>query len=193
MANLAAWEPGHCRFRFRHPWQQYLKIGTLTRQCAYRVDALNSCLNSTVEASQAAKHITQSACMKLSSETGKALKELSVGMKKMRRSPSANAHIDLSKAAAQELKSLLGSAFWGDLNLLEVLPCATVASLLIDIATCAENIAEAVHELASLADFKSADGVVTSEKPPAEELPAKLQVTDVNDQSRPEHAVVVIS
>lgn len=44
--NFARWEPGHGRFRFRHPWKQYLKIGTLTRQCAYRIEALNSYLNS---------------------------------------------------------------------------------------------------------------------------------------------------
>lgn len=45
-ANFARWEPCHGRFRFRHPWQQYLKIGNLSRQCAYRIDALNGFLNS---------------------------------------------------------------------------------------------------------------------------------------------------
>lgn len=44
-ANFARWEPGHGRFQFRHPWKQYLKAGTLTRQCAYRIEALHGRLN----------------------------------------------------------------------------------------------------------------------------------------------------
>nr|KYP39384.1 hypothetical protein KK1_039322 [Cajanus cajan] len=46
-ANFARWEPCHGGFRYGHPWQQYLKIGNLSRQCAYRIDALNGFLNST--------------------------------------------------------------------------------------------------------------------------------------------------
>ncbi|CAI8592824.1 unnamed protein product, partial [Vicia faba] len=44
MADLARWEPRHDRFRFRHPWKQYLKIGNLTRFCAYKVEALSEYL-----------------------------------------------------------------------------------------------------------------------------------------------------
>ena len=43
-ANFAGWEPGHGQFRFLHPWKQYLKIGSLTRNCAYRIEALNGYL-----------------------------------------------------------------------------------------------------------------------------------------------------
>lgn len=48
-ANFARLEPCHGRFRFCHPWQQYLKIGNLSRQCAYRIDALNGFLNSSTK------------------------------------------------------------------------------------------------------------------------------------------------
>lgn len=48
-ANFARWEPGHGRFRFRHPWKQYLKIGALARQCAYRIEALNGYINSDIQ------------------------------------------------------------------------------------------------------------------------------------------------
>ncbi|MCE6984829.1 hypothetical protein EI534_47255, partial [Pseudomonas frederiksbergensis] len=44
-AHLARWEPGHGRFRLRHPWKQYLKIGALTRGCAYKIETLNNYLN----------------------------------------------------------------------------------------------------------------------------------------------------
>jgi hypothetical protein len=48
-ANFAAWEPGHGRFPFRHPWKLYLKVGTLARECAYRIEALNGCLNADIQ------------------------------------------------------------------------------------------------------------------------------------------------
>lgn len=44
-SNLARWEPCHKGFRFRHPWKQYLKIGTLTRECAYRVESISTFLD----------------------------------------------------------------------------------------------------------------------------------------------------
>ncbi|XP_073226005.1 aluminum-activated malate transporter 2-like isoform X2 [Cicer arietinum] len=34
LANFARWEPGHGKFKFRHPWNQYLKIG-ITRNSLY--------------------------------------------------------------------------------------------------------------------------------------------------------------
>ena len=48
-ANFAAWEPCHGRFPFRHPWKLYLKVGTLARECAYRIQALNGCLNADIQ------------------------------------------------------------------------------------------------------------------------------------------------
>ena len=48
-ANFAAWEPPHGRFPFRHPWKLYLKVGTLARECAYRIEALNGYLNADMQ------------------------------------------------------------------------------------------------------------------------------------------------
>ncbi|KAL2328406.1 hypothetical protein Fmac_021833 [Flemingia macrophylla] len=49
LANFARWEPGHGKFKFRHPWDLYLKIGAISRQCAYRMEALNAHLNSNIQ------------------------------------------------------------------------------------------------------------------------------------------------
>ena len=48
-ANFAGWEPGHGKFRFHHPWKKYLKIGSLTRDCAYRIESLNGYLILNIE------------------------------------------------------------------------------------------------------------------------------------------------
>lgn len=46
---LAIWEPAHGLFGFKHPWQQYLKIGVALRRCAYCVETLNGCINSDIQ------------------------------------------------------------------------------------------------------------------------------------------------
>lgn len=92
----------------------------------------------------------------ISSETGKALKALASAIKTMARSSSVNTHIANSKAAAETLKSLFKiSVLEEDTDLLEIVPAATVASLLMDVVTCTEKIAACVNDLASQTNFNS--------------------------------------
>ncbi|GJX30591.1 11S globulin seed storage protein G3-like protein [Tanacetum coccineum] len=51
-ANLARWEPAHGRFKFRHPWKQYLRVGALMRNCAYCIETLNGFISSEVQLSR---------------------------------------------------------------------------------------------------------------------------------------------
>ncbi|KAL0389941.1 UNVERIFIED_CONTAM: Aluminum-activated malate transporter 2 [Sesamum calycinum] len=158
LANFARWEPGHGRFMYRHPWKQYVKIGNLTRQCARRVEALiNAYLNSKTQAAEEIRGTIQDAFSGMISESGKALKEVASAIETMSRPPSPNPHLANLKIASKNLKSLLKSDFWeGYSNLSQVIRVAAVASLLIDIVVCVENIADAVNELSTIANFKSA-------------------------------------
>ncbi|KAI5323088.1 hypothetical protein L3X38_032160 [Prunus dulcis] len=164
LANFARWEPGHGRFHFCHPWKQYLKVATLTRQCAYRIEALHSRLTADNKVSPEILNIIQESCTKLSLETGKALKELAAAFKEMTKSPSPETHMAKAKAAAKSLRSLLKSGLWEDTELLEVMPAATVGSLLLDVVNCSEKIIESVNELAFLANFKTVEATVSQEK-----------------------------
>ncbi|WRX31787.1 Aluminum-activated malate transporter - like 10 [Theobroma cacao] len=164
MASLATWEPRHGRFRFRHPWKQYLKVGTLTRQCAYRIEALNSYLNSQIQTPLEIRKRIEEPCMTISTETGKALKESASIMNDMIESTSANIHLANSNSAAENLKSVLKTEIWDDTDLLEMAPAVAVASLLLDIVTCTQSLVEAVDELASLARFKKLDSTMTQEQ-----------------------------
>ncbi|KAI3461249.1 hypothetical protein Pfo_017912 [Paulownia fortunei] len=151
LANFARWEPGHGRFMYRHPWKQYLKIASLTRQCACRVEALKGYLNSKTLAPQEIQAILSS----MSSESGKALKELAWAVATMTRPSYPNSHASNLKMASKNLNSLLKSDFWEEhTNLLQVIPVAAVASLLNDTVISVENIADAIDELSSLANFK---------------------------------------
>ncbi|KAA8544347.1 hypothetical protein F0562_022385 [Nyssa sinensis] len=164
LANFAKWEP--CRgwlrtFKYRHPWKQYLNIGALARQCAYRTDALHNLLNAGVLTPLEIRVKVQESCGKMSSESSNALKELATAIRAMSPPSTADSHIAKSKIAANNIKSLLKTGLWEDNDLLEIIPTATVASTFVDIVDCIEKIAQSVHELASLhVSFRSADVAV---------------------------------
>ncbi|KAK4358539.1 hypothetical protein RND71_020768 [Anisodus tanguticus] len=165
LANFARWEPGHGQFKYRHPWKQYLKIGGLIRQCACRIDALNGSINSEIKAPEEIKEMIKETSMKMSIECGKALKELSQAVWKMNLPLSADEHVKNAKNSAKNLNSLLKSGInWEEINLLEVIPVATIASILTDIVTCVEEIGQGVNELALLAHFKSSKNKEISNK-----------------------------
>ncbi|KAF3656322.1 Aluminum-activated malate transporter 2 [Capsicum baccatum] len=159
LANFARWEPGHGQFKYRHPWRQYLKIGGLIRQCACRIDALNGYINSEIKAPEEIKEKIKETSKEMSIECGKALKELSNSVRKMNLPISADEHITNAKKSAKNLNSLLKSGInnWEEINLLQVIPLATIASILTDIVICVDEIGQGVNELATLAHFKKSN------------------------------------
>uniref|UniRef100_A0A7N2KN12 Aluminum-activated malate transporter n=1 Tax=Quercus lobata TaxID=97700 RepID=A0A7N2KN12_QUELO len=154
-ANLARWEMWDYRFGLFHPWKQYVKIGTLTWQCAHKIEALNNYLNSEIRALNEFGRKIQKPSTKICSESGKALRELASAVKKMYQRTSVNAHIEKSKTAIENLKFMLDTYHFEDANLQEIIPSAEVALTLIDVVPCIVKIADAVQELASLAHFKT--------------------------------------
>ncbi|KAK8695578.1 hypothetical protein V6N13_000731 [Hibiscus sabdariffa] len=164
MANFAIWEPGHGPFGYRHPWKMYLKVGNLTRECAYKVEALNSYLNSKIQAPAEIRGKIQVPCKRVSLECSRALKEMASTFRKMVITRSAVMHIENSKKAAEELKSLLKTSLWEEADLLEMIPAASVASLLLEIIGCIEKISEAVNELGKAASFRKINATVLPEQ-----------------------------
>ncbi|KAL6341994.1 hypothetical protein AAG906_038240 [Vitis piasezkii] len=195
LANFARWEPGHGRFRFRHPWKQYQKIGSLAAQCAYRIEALSSYPHSHIQAPTEIQSKIQAACTNMSTESGKALKELASAIKSMTKPCSVDPHIVNSKIAAESLKSLLETHFCEDVDLLELMPTAVVGSLLVEVITYVEEIAESVHELSSLAHFKDAkpEPEPEPEPKPTIEQPQQLQQTiqKFSGMDGPHHIITI--
>lgn len=89
----------------------------------------------------------------MSLESSMALKKLGSSMRTMTRTSSIETHIANSKAAVKSLNSLLQSSLWKETDFLSIIPAVTVASLLIDIVDCTQEIADSVHVLASLINF----------------------------------------
>ncbi|KAI4300553.1 hypothetical protein L6164_033920 [Bauhinia variegata] len=170
LANFARWEPGHGRFRLRHPWKKYLEIGALARQCAYKIESLNGYLNSNIQVSLELKTKVQEPCTKICSESSQALKVLSSSIKTMIEPSEAKFHVENLKTTIKDLNIALESASIDEVDLLATIPVATVASILIEITKSVEKIYESIHELSQLAHFKGANTVeetndVSKEKP----------------------------
>ncbi|KAJ8620334.1 hypothetical protein MRB53_028863 [Persea americana] len=155
LANFARWEPGHGRFRFRHPWHQYLRIGALARQCACSINALNACTSSKTQIPMEFRQRIQEACRKMSLETGKALANLSLAVRTIEKPTAAAIHILGAKIAAADIKTALKTTSSEMIALLEILPMATTASLLIEIVGHTEKLMVAINELAHLVKFNN--------------------------------------
>ncbi|XP_010475642.1 PREDICTED: aluminum-activated malate transporter 1-like [Camelina sativa] len=156
LANYAEWEPPHGKFRFRHPWKQYLAVGALLRQCAYRIDALmNSYINSDFQIPMDIKMKLEEPLRRMSSESGKSMKEVSISLKKMTKSSTSDIHVVNSQSACKALSTLLKSGILNDVEPLQMISLLTTVSLLIDIVNLTEKISESVHELAYAARFKN--------------------------------------
>ncbi|GAA0166539.1 hypothetical protein Leryth_010702 [Lithospermum erythrorhizon] len=153
LANFSRWEPGHGAFMYSHPWKQYLIIGSLTRQCASRIETINA-----YNKAQASLEIfgkLQEPFSRMSMECWKALKELSLAIKTTTKPSSAKQHILNSRTASKSLKLLLNSEILGGINMEQIIPLASVASIMIDVVDYVEKIYEAIDELASLANFEN--------------------------------------
>lgn len=130
--------------------------------------------------------------MKMSKETGKALKELSVAIKTMVPPSGGEAHIGKAKTAAMKLRSMLKSerGLWEGTNLVEAIPAVTVASLLVDVVSCTQQLAESIQELSSLAEFKNKDHKVAPHNQTSSTPLETLQSCD-SDNSGPHHVITI--
>ncbi|KAJ8484938.1 hypothetical protein OPV22_017423 [Ensete ventricosum] len=181
LANFARWEPSHGRFRFRHPWKQYLKVGALSRQCASSMDALATYIITTSTKSKTNTDPDlplriRAACKEMAAESANTLKELSTAIRTITVPSAAGRHASAAVAAIGKWRDALSD----DTALPQVLHVATTASLLADLVLRVQKIAGSVEELASLAHFKQPEPPVHDAKikPVAdEESPSHLSIT----------------
>ncbi|XP_047336059.1 aluminum-activated malate transporter 10 [Impatiens glandulifera] len=166
MANFARWEPAHGNFNFRHPWKQYIKVGALMRSCAYCIESLNGCVDQEIQAPEVLKEQFREVCMKLSSECSNVLKELAFTMKTMTKSLKVDIMVADMNFAVQDLHNTLktipilpSATITKSLGipLVQVLPIATTISLLTELTSRIEELADALNQLAIMADFSDVE------------------------------------
>ncbi|KAL1338317.1 hypothetical protein AAHE18_10G203500 [Arachis hypogaea] len=170
LGNLARWEPGHGAFRLRHPWKQYLKLGALARECAYKIETLNTYLNPEIQECMELRCKFEEPCKIMSSESSKALKAISSSMKTMTAPSAAKCHIENSKTATKLLKVALETISLEDAQLIAIIPVVTIASILEEITKTVEKVYDSASELSNLAHFKNVESNVSPEKQPPPHL-----------------------
>ncbi|CAI9783343.1 unnamed protein product [Fraxinus pennsylvanica] len=190
LANFAWWEPGHGRFKFHHPWNQYLKIGVLARECACHMEALSGYIHSRPQVPSEFYGKIHQPCVKISLESGKALKELAAAIKNTIHPCDAETHVKNSKAAANELESILENSSLLSIqdDVQEIVPALVVASILINIINCVEEISDSIHELSEKSHFKNAN---SPEKQQQKQLLHRGIVKPITDDSC-DHVVIEI-
>lgn len=108
---------------------------------------------------------------KISLESGKAMKEMSISLKKMIKPSSSDIHLKNAQSASKALTTLLNSGILKEAEPLELISLLTAISLLIDIINLTEKILESLHELASAARFKNKiETPIFAEKPNAKSI-----------------------
>ncbi|KAL0337063.1 UNVERIFIED_CONTAM: Aluminum-activated malate transporter 8 [Sesamum calycinum] len=196
LANFAWWEPGHGRFRFHHPWKQYLKVGAMARECACLIETLNRYVNSKPQVASDFQIKIQEACIKISRESSKTLKEVASAIKSMTfPSSGVETHTQNYKAAADDLKRILEtSSLPTEADLQEIMPALVVSSVLLDIIKCIDKISLSVHELSRMARFKkpkSTPTVLLPEKQQQSTLLHRGIVKPVDDIAYDDDHVVI--
>ncbi|KAF5935284.1 hypothetical protein HYC85_026413 [Camellia sinensis] len=209
MAGFARWEPAHGRFSFQHPWNQYLKIGASMRNCAYCIEALNSCVISENQAPEFIKKRLSDLCFRVNTNSSSVIRELAMKIKTMRKSTKLDVLVEEMNIAVEELRNdlkslpgllisppkspendkggpILTTSSTTTVPLVEVIPLGTFASLLIEIAARVEAIVDTVEELERLAEFKPA--VDDDDKPKQYQLNNKI----LSDQQKDEETMKVL-
>lgn len=119
--------------------------------------------------------------MTISLESGKALKDLAAAIKNMVHPRDVDTHLKNSKAAANELKSIIeSSSSLAIEDLREIMPTLVVVSKLIDIIKYVEKISESIHELSEKAHFEKANSTITSREQQQTQLLHRGIVNPIN-------------
>lgn len=137
-------------------------IGSATRECAYKIEVLNSYLVSVVQTPLELRMKIRDTCTYISFECGLALKEVAGRLQTMKSSVYSDIHIADAKAAAETLKGLPKTGFWFHGEFLDALPDVAVASLLIEIVACTAKIVDSVEVLSAEARYEKPDPALTA-------------------------------
>ncbi|XP_047965453.1 aluminum-activated malate transporter 7-like [Salvia hispanica] len=162
LVNFAQWEPGHKKFQCCHPWDQYLVTGSATRQCAYKIEALNYYLVSDVQTPLELWMKIRDLCTDISIECGLALKEVAARLRTMKSSLYSEIHIADAKATAETLKGMLETEFWHHGKFLDAVSTVAMASQLIEIVACTAKIIDSEEVLSTEAKFEKSDLALTA-------------------------------
>lgn len=108
LSTFASWEPRHGKFRFSHPWRQYVKVGGMIRHLAYCVVALHGCLRSEIQASHHKRESFKKPCTNVATEVAEVLRQLAESISCMKQCPPSQSLMENVHHAVEELNASFG-------------------------------------------------------------------------------------
>ncbi|XP_027769829.1 aluminum-activated malate transporter 8-like [Solanum pennellii] len=158
LEKLASFLDANGPFRFNNPGKEYLKIGNLGRDCACHLHALSGHLKSKSKAPSEFHKRTKEACKRIIKKSSNALKYLALSIK-TRTQPPCSKFIDGEFCiirAIDELRAalLIATKTISEQDTIDVVTAMSVASILIDVARCVDEISKAVGELSIKEHFQ---------------------------------------
>ncbi|KAK9072955.1 hypothetical protein SSX86_009391 [Deinandra increscens subsp. villosa] len=184
LALSAKWEPPHGRFRYvSYPWNEYVKVGTVLRYCAYQVMALHGVLHSQIQAPYNLRFIFQSEILEASGKAAELIRCLGKDIGNMKQTlessllqsvlgsterlkRSIDMHFFSKNGAKVEVKYQNQRRSYKDAadgiaitqasaGSTEALSLVTFTSLLIEFVARLDHLVEAVNELSNIAKFET--------------------------------------
>lgn len=105
LATFASWEPRHGKFRFNHPWRQYVQVGVMLRHLAYSVAALHACLRSEIQAPRINLAAFEKPFTKVGYQVAQLLKLLAESLRCMKQCPPSQTLMESLHDAVEELNT----------------------------------------------------------------------------------------
>ncbi|XP_045801486.1 aluminum-activated malate transporter 7-like [Trifolium pratense] len=99
----------------------------------------------------------------------------------MSKSSTPKSHVLNAKSASESLKSILRTNPWEGADHFEIIPASAVASLVIDIVICVEQICEAVDKLASLVNFVPCELLHSGTVQPISDINGSVHIVTVSE------------
>lgn len=103
LATFASWEPRHGKFKFKHPWKQYVKLGSMIRHLGYCVVSLHGCLRSEIQAPHLNRTALRNPCTKVGAEVAQVLRQLAQSISCMKQCPPSQSLMHSVHEAVEEL------------------------------------------------------------------------------------------
>ncbi|KAL8216636.1 hypothetical protein R6Q57_023473 [Mikania cordata] len=163
LALSAKWEPPHGRFQqVFYPWNEYVKVGTVLRYCAYEVMGLHGVLHSQIQAPYNLRCIFKTEILEATSKAGELIRCLSKDICDMKQTQKCslmkNVHCSTERLQrAIEMRLFNKDDAEDEMNYQsqrQSMSLVTFTSLLIEFVARLDHLVEAVNELSKMAKFE---------------------------------------